>query len=99
MVAERIPQAIGLLPRSNDVPHRFAGFLGTYARNVVETAVASRRPHDIFHATFYDPGAARFVGDAKLVVTVLDMIPERFPDFFKVTGPYGRLHHKAMDRG
>src|ERR1043165_748335 len=68
----------GISTERTDLP----SFLATYARNAVQTALAARRTHDIFHVTFYDPGALRFVRGAKLVVTVLDMIPERFPDFF-----------------
>jgi glycosyltransferase involved in cell wall biosynthesis len=67
-------------------------FLKTYLRNEVCTArLARSRPHDVMHATFYDPGALRHLRGAKLVVTVLDMIPERFPEFFEVTGLYGRF--------
>jgi len=68
------------------------GFLRTYLRNELHTrTIARRRPHDIVHATFYDPGFLRTLHGSKLVVTVLDMIPEHFPEYFDVTGPYGRL--------
>ena len=69
-----------------------AGFLRTYVRNEVATRMAARRrDHDVLHATFYDPGALRNVHGKKLVVTVLDMIPEHFPEFFDVSGWYGRF--------
>src|SRR5262249_17386195 len=55
-----------------------AGFARTYVRNELATrAAALRRHHDIVHATFYDPAARLARRGAKLVVTVLDMIPER----------------------
>jgi glycosyltransferase involved in cell wall biosynthesis len=66
-------------------------FLRTYARNEVATRLAAwRRAPDVFHATFYDPAAATGTR-AKLVVTVLDMIPERFPELFPRTGAYARF--------
>ncbi len=69
-----------------------AGFLRTYVRNEVSTFAAARRDrHDILHATFYEPGVLRHQRGAKLVVTVLDMIPERFPEFFDTSGWYNRL--------
>jgi glycosyltransferase involved in cell wall biosynthesis len=66
-------------------------FFATYARNVIQTRIAARRPHDIFHATFYSPDALGSVRGARLVVTVLDMIPELFPEAFDLDGWYGRL--------
>jgi glycosyltransferase involved in cell wall biosynthesis len=67
-------------------------FLRTYARNAIEMTLASRRrQHDILHATFYDPGVLRDVRGGKLVVTILDMIPERFPELFSGDGLYNRL--------
>jgi glycosyltransferase involved in cell wall biosynthesis len=68
-----------------------AAFLATYARNELATRIAARRPHDVFHATFYDPAVLRVARGAKLVVTVLDMIPERFPELFALPGLYNRL--------
>lgn len=72
-------------------------FLATYARNELATRLAARRPHDVVHATFYDPLAGRHRGP--LVITVLDMIPERFPEFFELTGMYGRLVTKRWIEG
>ena len=40
---------------------------------------------------FYDPDVLRNVRGAKPVVTVLDMIPERFPDMFAGSGLYNRF--------
>jgi glycosyltransferase involved in cell wall biosynthesis len=69
-----------------------AGFLRTYVRNEIATLSAARRDrHDILHATFYDPGVLRNLRGGKLVVTVLDMIPEHFPEFFDTRSWYGRL--------
>jgi glycosyltransferase involved in cell wall biosynthesis len=77
-----------------------AGFLRTYVKNELATlAAARRRQHDILHATFYEPGVLRHVRGAKLVVTVLDMIPERFPEFFPATGWYGRFVTKRWIDG
>jgi hypothetical protein len=45
----------------------------------------------VLHATFYDPGVLRNLRGAKLVVTILDMIPERFPEMFAGSGLYNRL--------
>jgi glycosyltransferase involved in cell wall biosynthesis len=59
----------------------------------------ARRPHDIYHATFYDPSAVLALRGAKLVVTVLDMIPEHFPDYFHTTGLYGRFVTKRWIAG
>ncbi|HTL32207.1 MAG TPA: glycosyltransferase family 1 protein [Kofleriaceae bacterium] len=66
-------------------------FFATYARNVVQTRLAARRPHDVFHATFYSPDALGSARGSRLVVTVLDMIPERFPEAFDLHGLYGRF--------
>ncbi len=67
-------------------------FVRTYARNELATRLAAwRRPPDVLHATFYDPASVTSARHAKLVVTVLDMIPERFPEMFPRTGAYARL--------
>jgi glycosyltransferase involved in cell wall biosynthesis len=76
------------------------GFLRTYVRNELATLTAARRrQHDILHATFYDPGVLRNQRGAKLVVTILDMIPERFPEFFATPGWYTRLITKRWIAG
>lgn len=67
-------------------------FFRRYARNQIATRFAARRrAHDVLHATFYDPGVLASRRGAKLVVTVLDMIPERFPEYFDVSSLYGRF--------
>jgi glycosyltransferase involved in cell wall biosynthesis len=77
-----------------------ATFLRTYARNELATLAAARRDrHDILHTTFYDPGVLRNVRGGKLVVTVLDMIPEMFPEMFDTTSWYGRLVTKRWIEG
>ena len=78
-------------------PGGTATFLATYARNELATRLAARRPHDVLHATFYDPLAAAHRG--KLVITILDMIPEHFPEFFDVGGLYGRFVTKRWIEG
>ncbi len=70
-------------------PGSTATFLATYARNAVATRRAAHRPHDVLHATFYDPRATGRGG--KLAITVLDMIPEHYPEFFDLSGLYGRF--------
>ncbi|MDB4956292.1 MAG: hypothetical protein JWO36_3861 [Myxococcales bacterium] len=77
-----------------------ASFLRTYLRNEVSTrAAALRRRHDVMHSTFYDPAVLTTLRGAKLVVTILDMIPEHFPDDFVVTGLYGRFVTKRWIEG
>jgi glycosyltransferase involved in cell wall biosynthesis len=77
-----------------------AGFVRSYLRNELAThALARHDRHDILHTTFYGPGVLRNVRSAKLVVTVLDMIPERFPEFFDGNGWYGRLVTKRWIKG
>jgi glycosyltransferase involved in cell wall biosynthesis len=39
---------------------------------------------DIIHSTFYDPRSLIYVRNKRHVVTVHDMIPERFPELFRV---------------
>lgn len=78
-------------------PGGTAAFLATYARNELASRLAARKPHDVLHATFYDPLAAAHRG--KLVITVLDMIPEHFPSYFETTGLYGRLVTKRWIEG
>ncbi|MFT3694638.1 MAG: glycosyltransferase family 1 protein [Kofleriaceae bacterium] len=84
--------------RGKTIPQGGTGrFLATYARNEVATRLAARHHPDVLHATFYDPLVAHHRG--KLVVTVLDMIPEHFPDFFDTTSLYGRLVTKRWIEG
>lgn len=76
------------------------GFFRRYARNELATYLAARRrEHDILHPTFYDPGVLRNIKGAKVVVTVHDMTPEKFPDMFDLTSPYGRLVTKRWIAG
>lgn len=91
----RAPYFHGKTSPRVDIP----AFLARYVRNAVETQLVARRPHEIFHATFYDPSALLAVRDSKLVVTVLDMIPEHFPDAFTTTGLYGRFITKRWIEG
>lgn len=37
---------------------------------------------DVFHPTFFDPYFLRYIGDKPWVITVHDMMPELFPEFF-----------------
>ena len=91
----RAPYYRGHVSRRTGLPSFFARYL----RNAVATWIAARKPHDIFHTTFYDPSALLAVRDAKLVVTVLDMIPERFPEAFPPDGLYARLVTKRWIEG
>lgn len=92
---QHAPYYRGITTQRTDV----RAFLATYVRNAVQTQLVARRPHDIYHATFYDPAALLAVRKAKLVVTVLDMIPEHFPEAFTTTGWYGRLVTKRWIEG
>lgn len=74
-------------------------FLRTYARNAVATLAAARRDHDVLHATFYDPAVREVQRRAKLVVTIHDMIPEKFPELFTGTGLYNRFVTQRWIRG
>jgi glycosyltransferase involved in cell wall biosynthesis len=78
-----------------DLPH----FLARYARNEIATRLAARRPHDVFHTTFYYPTALHGAKRAKLVVTVLDMIPELFPESFELRTTFGRFVTKPWIEG
>lgn len=40
--------------------------------------------YSIYHPTYYNPGHLKLVGDKPVVVTVYDMIHERFPELFPV---------------
>ncbi len=40
------------------------------------------RQFDIFHPTFFDPYFLPFLGDKPFVLTIHDMIPERYPQYF-----------------
>lgn len=42
-------------------------------------------PYDIFHPTYYDPYFLEVLQGRPFVLTVFDMIHERFPEYFKVT--------------
>ncbi|MDD5597556.1 MAG: glycosyltransferase family 1 protein [Victivallaceae bacterium] len=43
---------------------------------------------DIFHPTFYFPGMARKLRRKPFVITIVDMIPELFPELYSVSGLY-----------
>lgn len=84
--------------RGKTIPQGGTGrFLATYARNEVATRLASRHRPDVVHATFYDPLAVHHRG--RLVVTVLDMIPEHYPEFFDTRSLYGRFVTKRWIEG
>lgn len=42
---------------------------------------------DVFHATFFDDYFLPYIGDKPFVITVHDMMPEIFPDYFKKPNP------------
>ncbi|MEQ8563059.1 MAG: glycosyltransferase family 1 protein [Cytophagales bacterium] len=42
----------------------------------------SNGDYDIFHPTYYDPFFMNHLNRTKLVITVHDLIPERFPEYF-----------------
>jgi glycosyltransferase involved in cell wall biosynthesis len=47
--------------------------------------------YDIIHPTFYDPYFFRYKKKAKIVVTVYDMTPEKFPELFKSNTLYNKF--------
>lgn len=77
-----------------------ADFFRHYLRNELATRRAARasRP-DVVHATFYGPGIVGLARGARLVITVLDMIPERYPEFFDVKSLYGRVVTRSWIQG
>jgi glycosyltransferase involved in cell wall biosynthesis len=46
---------------------------------------------DVFHTTFYDPYFLKYLGQKPFVVTIYDMIPERYPQLFPINGLYSKL--------
>lgn len=42
---------------------------------------------DIFHPTFFDPYFLKYIGKKPFVLTIHDMIPERFPQYFSQDNP------------
>lgn len=42
---------------------------------------------DVFHATFFDDYFLPYIGDKPFVITVHDMMPEIFPDYFRKPNP------------
>ncbi|MFA6715562.1 MAG: glycosyltransferase family 1 protein [Victivallales bacterium] len=45
---------------------------------------------DLFHPTFYFPAITRKLRRKPFVITIVDMIPERFPELYPVNGPYAK---------
>ena len=43
--------------------------------------------YDLFHATFFDDYFLPYIGDKPFVITVHDMMPEIFPDYFRKPNP------------
>lgn len=43
--------------------------------------------YDVFHATFFDDYFLPYIGDKPFVITVHDMMPEIFPDYFRKPNP------------
>jgi len=77
-----------------------AAFFRTYARNELHVrSLVRANSYDVVHATFYDPSVLRHVRNARLVVTVLDMIPERYPQYFDTVTLYGKLVTKRWIEG
>ena len=64
------------------------GLNGMRARSALDEGTGR---FDVFHPTFYDDYFLGHLKDQPFVVTIHDMIPERFPGMFNVRGIYGRL--------
>jgi glycosyltransferase involved in cell wall biosynthesis len=45
---------------------------------------------DIFHPTFFFPGLIKKMGEKPFIVTIMDMIPERFPKIYSKKGLYSK---------
>ena len=57
-----------------------------------------KKEFDIFHPTFFFPGLTKKLKGKPFVVTIMDMIPELFPEMYPKTGLYSRyVTHKWID--
>jgi glycosyltransferase involved in cell wall biosynthesis len=85
----------GLAQKHNiSIPASDAGFCGLalkYLKNNLYTKKLMRSEKiDIFHPTFFFPGLARYAKETPTVITVLDMIPELFPEAYPKNSLYAK---------
>lgn len=57
-----------------------------------------KQDFDIFHPTYYDPYFLEYIGKKPLIVTVHDMIHEKFPDIFSSTDKTSENKKKLIDK-
>ncbi len=69
-VAFRTLAKIGLLTASEEVNQKYS----------IEKI--KKGDFDVFHPTFFDPYFLKYIGDKPWVITVHDMMPELFPEYF-----------------
>jgi glycosyltransferase involved in cell wall biosynthesis len=53
---------------------------------------------DIFHPTFYDPYFLNYINKKPWVITIHDMIPELFPQYFRRNDPQIEFKRKYLSR-
>lgn len=57
-----------------------------------------RQDFDVFHPTFFNPYFLKYIGKKPFVLTVHDMIPEIFPEYFKKPNPETTLKKLLCDK-
>ncbi len=64
-----------------------------YSRKLIR-----KKEFDIFHPTFFFPGLTKKLGEKPFVVTIMDMIPECFPEMYPANGLYAKhVTHKWIE--
>jgi len=53
-----------------------------FVNKIYSIYVLKKKNFDVFHPTYYDPYFLKYLGNKKFVLTVYDMIHEKFPDKF-----------------
>lgn len=63
--------------------------------NLYSQKLIKQKEFDIFHPTFFFPGLTRKLGKKPFVVTIMDMIPELFPEMYPKKSLYSKyVTHK-----
>lgn len=66
--------------------------------NLYSQKLIKEKEFDIFHPTFFFPGLTKKLGKKPFVVTIMDMIPELFPEMYPKNGLYSKhVTHKWID--
>jgi len=58
--------------------------------NLYTQKLIKEKEFDIFHPTFFFPGLTKKLGKKPFVVTIMDMIPECFPEMYPKKGLYSK---------